>query len=87
MPKSVTTTSDRCPETHNPGVWPYTSRCVHPAGHDPSVEHRDRHGNTWPVRVTMGNYLQQGEHAVEMMRDAVNRMPDPLPPGVTLEDS
>lgn len=35
----------RCPETHNPGVWPYVSRCVLTARHNGN--HVDRHGNEW----------------------------------------
>lgn len=39
----------RCPETHNPGVWPYVSRCVLAAKHDD--QHEDRHGNKWEDEV------------------------------------
>lgn len=48
---------NRCPSTHNPGVWPHVARCVRPAGHPtdglmghmhPSV-HVDGHGQTWHV--------------------------------------
>lgn len=39
----------RCAESHNPGVWPYTSRCVH-VEHDPAINHRDRFGNEWSTQ-------------------------------------
>ena len=39
---------ERCPVTWNPGVWPYTTRCVSNVGH--GGKHTDRHGNTWIVR-------------------------------------
>lgn len=35
----------RCPVTWNPGVWPYTTRCVETVYH--GVKHVDRHGNTF----------------------------------------
>lgn len=35
----------RCPATWNPGVWPYTTRCVETVNH--GVKHVDRHGNTF----------------------------------------
>lgn len=35
----------RCPETHNPGMWPYTTRCVKATDHNGN--HLDRHGNQW----------------------------------------
>lgn len=36
---------ERCPELHNPGVWPYASRCVLPDnGH---TTHVDRTGSEW----------------------------------------
>lgn len=52
----------RCPATHNPGVWPYTARCVRDKGHKMTwkdsngqlVEikaHLDRHGNQWRTDV------------------------------------
>lgn len=37
--------AERCPATWNPGVWPYTTRCIADAGHGPN--HLDRHGNTF----------------------------------------
>lgn len=33
----------RCKASHNPGVWPYTARCVRPAGHETN-------GDEWAVR-------------------------------------
>jgi hypothetical protein len=49
--------SDRCPSTHNPGIWPHVARCVRPAGHPPDglmghmdeLVHVDGHGQTWAV--------------------------------------
>lgn len=35
-----------CPAEHNPGVWPYVSRCVASAQVDHTV-HEDREGRTW----------------------------------------
>lgn len=35
-----------CTATHDPGIWPYTARCVLPNRHKNPV-HIDRHGNTW----------------------------------------
>lgn len=41
----------RCPATHNPGVWPYTARCVYAAGHleapDTVGYHVDNRGRKW----------------------------------------
>lgn len=37
--------AERCPVTWNPGVWPYTTRCVAEANHGPN--HLDRHGHTF----------------------------------------
>lgn len=36
---------NRCTHTHNPGVWPYTSRCIKSGGHPDA--HRDRYGKQW----------------------------------------
>jgi hypothetical protein len=36
-------TPGRCPSMHNPGVWPYTARCIRPAGHETD-------GSEWAVR-------------------------------------
>ena len=38
-------TFTRCSETHNPGVWPYVSRCTRAADHE--APHRDRYLNEW----------------------------------------
>lgn len=35
----------RCAATHNPGMWPYASRCVRDANH--TNDHIDRHGILW----------------------------------------
>lgn len=35
----------RCTATHNPGVWPYISRCV--SDHHVAVNHIDREGRIW----------------------------------------
>ncbi len=32
----------RCTETWNPGVWPYTTRCIFKAGH--TWDHKDKNG-------------------------------------------
>lgn len=41
----------RCPATHNPGVWPYTARCVFAARHleapDTVGYHQDSRGRKW----------------------------------------
>jgi hypothetical protein len=34
-----------CPETHNPGVWPYVAVCVQPPG--PHSWHEDAKGRGW----------------------------------------
>lgn len=50
----MTTTAKllRCPATHNPGVWPYVSRCVRDAAH--ADNHVDRHGIRWSERSEHG---------------------------------
>jgi hypothetical protein len=42
--------AERCPATWNPGVWPYTTRCVWKAGHE-GLRHVDRDGNTYTETV------------------------------------
>jgi hypothetical protein len=34
-----------CPETHNPGVWPYIARCIQPG--TPHTWHEDAQGRGW----------------------------------------
>lgn len=41
----VTAPVMRCTETHNPGVWPYVTRCILAEGH--GDKHTDRHSNVW----------------------------------------
>lgn len=38
------TDTDRCPELHNPGTWPYVARCVLDSAHE---AHRDAQGREW----------------------------------------
>lgn len=37
----------RCGATHNPGKWPYTSRCITRGKENHGNHHRDVHGQTW----------------------------------------
>lgn len=49
--------AERCPVTWNPGVWPYTTRCMLNVNHT-GDKHLDRHGHTFiePVAYITGNY-------------------------------
>lgn len=64
---------ERCPATWNPGVWPYTTRCVLNANHN-NYLHHDRHGNTFtrnqPPTHDAGEYRDPstGEVDVEAHR-------------------
>lgn len=46
----------RCPAMHNPGTWPYVSRCVKPARHKLPDYHTDKDGKTWEQVVTEEDY-------------------------------
>lgn len=35
----------QCDQTTNPGVWPFTSRCLYSPGH--KGDHEDKYGNKW----------------------------------------
>lgn len=70
---SKTRDAERCPVTWNPGVWPYTTRCVLNANHN-NYLHHDRHGNTFtrnqPPTHDAGEYRDPstGEVDVEAHR-------------------
>lgn len=62
---------ERCPATWNPGVWPYTTRCVWKAGHE-GLKHVDRDGNTYTETVEQHRFSFEGsttQLASHLVRD------------------
>ena len=37
----------RCTGTHNPGVWPYSARCIKLGQDEHGQSHEDKNGNVW----------------------------------------
>lgn len=49
----------RCPVTWNPGVWPFTTRCVWKAGHE-GLKHVDRNDNAYTETVEQHRFSFEG---------------------------
>lgn len=49
----------RCGATHNPGTWPYTTRCVKVGQTEHGDMHKDRYDKEWPGKfMTLDEELE-----------------------------
>lgn len=52
---SATIDEERCPATHNPGYWPYTTKCIRLAHAD--EDHVDKHGTHWTADTEASQWI------------------------------